>query len=33
MEEKSSATLDNILHAAMEEFSDKGFWARLCVRS
>ena len=25
MEEKSSATLDNILHAAMEEFSDKGF--------
>ena len=25
MDEKSSATLENILQAAMEEFSDKGF--------
>ena len=25
MEDKSSATLENILHAALEEFSDKGF--------
>ena len=25
MEEKSSVTLDNILQAAMGEFSDKGF--------
>ena len=25
MEDKSSVTLENILHAALEEFSDKGF--------
>ena len=29
MDEKSSATLENILQAAMEEFSDKGFSGRI----
>ena len=33
MDEKISNTLENILQAGMEEFSDKGFLGAACARS